>query len=81
VNDDLAEMTTVPRKLGAAARRTEADLVYGIFTGNPAMADSVALFHATRGNLLTKGSSALSTTSLALAVVALRKAKDIGGTA
>jgi phage head maturation protease len=78
INDDLSELTTVPQKLSMAARRTEADLVYNIFTGNPVMADGVTLFHADRGNLLTGAGSALSATSLALAVVALRKAKDIG---
>ncbi|MEQ1621403.1 MAG: hypothetical protein ABL919_08350 [Methylococcales bacterium] len=77
INDDIGELVTIPQKLGAAARRTEADLVYSIFNTNPAMANAVTLFHASRGNLLTGAPSALSATSLASAVVVLRKAKDI----
>ncbi|MEQ1638797.1 MAG: hypothetical protein ABL903_19230 [Methylococcales bacterium] len=34
INDDLGELTGVSMKMGNAARRTEADLVYSIFTGN-----------------------------------------------
>lgn len=77
INDDLQQLTLVPEKLGTAARRTEADLVYSIFNNNPNMADDVPLFDASRGNLLT--GAALSVESLAAAVAVLRKAKDISG--
>ena len=79
INDDLAELTNIPLKLGAAARRTEADLVYNILNNNPKMADGTELFHGTRGNSLTGSTaSALSELGLSNAVIVLRKAKDIG---
>lgn len=53
INDDLGAFTQVPRKMGRAAKRTIGDLVFAILTGNPTMADGVALFHATHKNLLT----------------------------
>lgn len=59
--------------------RTEADLVFSIFNSNPDMADNLPLFDLSRTNLLTGGASALSATSLASAVVVLRKSRDISG--
>lgn len=81
INDDLSALTDTPKKLGAAARRTEADLVFSIFNNNPLMADSAPLFEASRENLLTGSSSALDATALAKAVIVLRKARDISGVA
>lgn len=77
VNDDLMQLTLIPEKLGVAARRTEADLVYSIFNSNPVMSDGIALFHASHNNLLT--ASVLSVSALGTAVATLRKAKDISG--
>ncbi len=48
---------------GGAAADLESDLVYSILTGNPAMADGIALFHASHANLGTAG--AISETTLA----------------
>lgn len=78
INDDLDALTAIPQKLGAAARRTEADLVYAIFNDNPLMADGVALFDNSRGNLIASA-GALSAQYLEDAVIVLRKAKDISG--
>jgi ATP-dependent protease ClpP protease subunit len=64
INDDLNMLTKVPSRMGRAARRTIGNLVYAVLTGNPNMSDSVALFHANHKNLLTGGSSVLSSTSL-----------------
>jgi hypothetical protein len=64
INDDLNMLTKVPSRMGRAARRTIGNLVYAVLTTNAAMSDSVALFHATHKNLLTGGSSVLSSTSL-----------------
>jgi len=63
INDDLAAFSDIPRKMGRAAPRKVGDLVYAVLTGNPAMADGTALFHANHSNLA--GSSA----ALALATV------------
>jgi hypothetical protein len=64
VNDDLSAFTRIPRSQGRAARRTIGNLVFAVLTGNPTMADGVALFHADHGNLISGGSSPLSVTSL-----------------
>lgn len=53
INDDLDALTRIPQAFGASAAELESDIVYAILTGNPAMADGVALFHATHGNLGT----------------------------
>jgi len=53
INDDLGAFTAVPQKMGRAAKRTIGNLVYAILANNPKMADNVALFHATHGNLAT----------------------------
>ena len=53
VNDDLGALTRVPFAFGASAADLESDLVYAILTANAAMADGVALFHSTHGNLGT----------------------------
>ncbi len=53
VNDDLDALSRIPFAFGASASDLESDLVYAILTNNPAMADGVALFHASHGNLGT----------------------------
>lgn len=53
INDDLDALTRIPQAFGASAAELESDIVYAILTGNPNMADSVALFHGTHGNLGT----------------------------
>jgi len=51
INDDLQALSRMPQLLGAAAARLETDVAYQPLLGNPTMADGVALFHATHGNL------------------------------
>jgi ATP-dependent protease ClpP protease subunit len=52
VNDDLSVFTRIPSRMGRAARRTVGDLVYALLTANAAMPDTIALFHASHGNLV-----------------------------
>ena len=42
-----------PLAFGASAADLESDIVYSILLANPAMSDTLALFHATHGNLGT----------------------------
>jgi hypothetical protein len=51
INDDMDALTRIPQAFGASAADLESDIVYAILTGNPGMADGVALFHASHGNL------------------------------
>jgi hypothetical protein len=78
INDDLGAFTRIPESLGRAARRMESDVVWGIYTANAAMADSVALFHATHGNLTSSG-TAISVASLGVGVTAMRLQTGLGG--
>lgn len=77
INDSLNELGDLPRRYGASAARLEGDVVYGVLTSNQVMADGVALFHATHGNL---GSAATITdASLAAAMLAFATVKDGNG--
>lgn len=77
INDDLGALTSIPMSMGIAARRLEADKVFGALTGNPVMRDGQPLFHAAHGNLGV--GSALSLASLGLARAAMRKQRGIAG--
>ncbi|MBF0602145.1 MAG: peptidase U37 [Nitrospirae bacterium] len=63
INDDLQAFTRIPQLFGAAAANLENEIVWGIFTANPKMADNTALFHANHKNLLATGTG-LSVASL-----------------
>ena len=55
-NDDLDAFTLVPMRIGDSAAVRETSVVYGILTANAALVeDTVALFHATHGNLIAGG--------------------------
>jgi len=51
INDDLSAFTRIPTQLGASMARLEGDIVYGILTGNPNMADGNPLFDASHSNV------------------------------
>ncbi|MBV6486686.1 MAG: hypothetical protein GHHEDOFH_00621 [Pseudorhodoplanes sp.] len=63
INDDLDAFTRIPAMYGTAIATLESDVVWGIVTTNAAMADGVALFHATHKNLAASG-AALSVTTV-----------------
>lgn len=77
INDDLDAFSRIPRKIANAAARKQSDLVYGILTSNPNMADGVPLFHATHKNLAT--GSVIDSTNLGLMRKLFRKQTGIGG--
>lgn len=86
INDDMDVFTTIPRRQGAAARRTVAELAVKTLTDNAALSDGVALFHANHKNLLTGNASSLTHASggilaLSAAVSALRQQVVRGGKA
>jgi HK97 family phage prohead protease len=53
INDDLSAFDRLPSMMGRAAAEMENAIVWGTFSANAAMSDSVALFHATHKNLGT----------------------------
>jgi len=77
VNDNLGAFLRIQPAMGQAARRLEADTVYTLLASNPTMQDTVALFHATHGNLGTSG--AFDATILGAARALLRKQTAVGG--
>lgn len=77
VNDDLRAFDRMVAGFGAAAMRLENRLVYAQITGNPAMSDGVALFHASHGNLGTGAGSALQTSALTAGRTAMRTQKGL----
>lgn len=84
INDDLDQLVKTPAKMGAAAKRKIDDVVYASLTGNPLMGDGKALFHSGHGNYIASGGSgngAPGTDTIAAAVLAMKKQKDISGKA
>jgi signal peptide peptidase SppA len=57
INDDLNALDVLPTRFGRAAERTNNRVIYSILTGNPAMNDTVALFHTTHKNLVAAGAA------------------------
>lgn len=77
VNDDLMAFSRLTQAQGAAARRKELDIVWGILTANGNLADGTALFDGARNNIGT--SAALSVTSLGEARALMRKQTGLQG--
>jgi cation transport regulator ChaB len=79
INDDLGLLTTIPARLGVAARNTESDVVYAALLANAALgADGIPLFHANHGNLA--GTPAVMTAqTLAAGYSAMSMQKDPDG--
>jgi hypothetical protein len=77
VNDDLSVLSRIAQSGGIAASRKENQLAYAALTTNKTMQDSVALYHATHGNLGTAG--AISATTVAEAYKLMRKQTSTDG--
>ncbi len=75
INDDLRAFDRIVTMFGRSAANFESDLVWGIITANAALSDSVALFHADHGNLVTAG--AITIANLGAAKAAMRKQKSL----
>ncbi|MFN3210862.1 MAG: Mu-like prophage major head subunit gpT family protein, partial [Roseovarius sp.] len=78
IDDDLGILGDITAAMGQAAAQTEADQLVATFTGNPALSDGTAVFHATRGNYATTGSD-LDEASLDTARKAMRTVKGLDG--
>lgn len=78
INDDLDAFTKVPAKMGRAARRTVADLVFAVLTKNARMSDGKALFHADHGNL-AQVAGLPSEATLNAAITAMAEQTERGG--
>lgn len=78
INDDLNLLDSIPRRMGAGARRHLGDRVFALLTGNPELADGTPLFHADHNNLVTPG-SAITTVSVDGMRVLMATQKDSTG--
>ncbi|MGE0658253.1 MAG: prohead protease/major capsid protein fusion protein, partial [Reyranellaceae bacterium] len=72
INDDLDAFTRIPAMYGNSIAQLESDVVWGIITANPAMADGTALFHANHKNLAGSG-AALAVDAVGAARAAMAK--------
>lgn len=77
VNDDLSSLQKLSSGSGIAAARLDNQLVYSALTTNKVMADSVALYHNSHGNLAASG-AAISDTTIDLAFKAIMAQKSVG---
>jgi hypothetical protein len=77
INDDLDAFTRIPAMYGNSIAQLESDVVWGIITSNPAMADGNALFHPTHRNLAATGTAlAVDAVGAARAAMALQTGFD-----
>lgn len=75
INDDLGQLTDIPRKHGEAAMRKLGDLIYTVLTANGLMGDAVALFAAGHSNVGTAG--IISEVTAAEGIKLMKQQKDI----
>jgi len=80
VNDDTGYIVDMATSLGQAGNRSIDRAVFALLNSNPVMADGVALFHATHGNLAGTG-AAPSVITLEAGRVAMAKQTAPGGDA
>lgn len=69
-NDDVQALRRIPVELALAAKNTLYEFVFDFYRTNPTVYDTVALYHATHGNLFT---AALSATEFATHRLAMLK--------
>lgn len=77
INDDLGAFQTTSMKWGRATAEFESQQIVSLLASNPVMSDSLALFHASHGNLAA--TSAISVTTLGAAKMAMRLQKGLDG--
>lgn len=58
INDDVQAIRRIPLELALAAKNTLYEFVFDFYRTNPAIHDTVALYHATHANLFTAALSA-----------------------
>ena len=77
INDDLNLLGDTVAALGQAAAQTEADLMLDLITSNPNLSDNVAVFHASRDNIMA--GAPLNVSGIAAARQVMRSRTDLDG--
>ncbi len=72
-NDDVGAVRRVPQELALAAKNTLHEFVFDFFRTNPTVYDTLALYHATHGNLFTAALSAAEFATHRLAMAKLTR--------
>ncbi len=75
INDDLGAFSRIPMQMGQSCARKVESIAIAVLTLNTAMADAIALFHASHTNL---GTGTLSVVSLGLGRSTMRKQTALG---
>lgn len=78
INDDTDAFSRLPIMMGRQVRKLESDTVWGVITANAAMGDTIALFHASHGNLAGSG-GAIDVTTVGAANAAMKLQKGLDG--
>lgn len=81
ITNDIMSINRIPQEMGRAADRKIGDLVAAIFTGNPNLQDGTALFHSSRGNIISSGAGSPSVTQLDKMETAMATRKDANAAA
>jgi hypothetical protein len=76
VNDDVGFFTRMGTFFGNAAAALEGDVVYGILTGKPPMADGQPLFSAAHGNLMPAATINIQSVAAARQAMLNQKSPD-----
>ncbi|PYF11019.1 HK97 family phage prohead protease [Rhodobacter viridis] len=84
IDDDLGLLGDMTAAMGQAAAQTEAEELVKLLTGNPKLSDAKAVFHATRGNLVTGSNTDLRDIDAAISALlaarqAMRTVKGLDG--
>jgi HK97 family phage prohead protease len=77
IDDDLGLLGDLTAALGAAAAQTEADLLFRLLIDLPALSDTIAPIHASRGNL--HADTALDIEGLSTVRTAMRQVTGLDG--
>lgn len=76
INDDLGAFLRLAAMLGRSAARSIENDVYALLASNPTLADGVALFHASHGNIATAGAPSVAVIDAMRQKMASQKDKD-----
>lgn len=80
LNDDLEAVRRIPTKLAIAAATTINEFVYGLFTGNPRLADNSKVFDdGSQTSHENRGTAALAASALQAAITQMMKQTNSAG--
>ncbi len=79
IDDVVGSNQQMPSQMGILAASLRPDLVYAVLMANAALTDTVALFHSSRGNVVTTNALSIAGLTAAEAAMAVQKVTDKSG--